>query len=684
MFVVFGMLFVGTLFFGGEEKLKKIQIIYASPVDIKQQSVDDMESFDGVVEGIDGFLTNGFRAGSSILNRHPDYTLFNISCYPHFTNYSDPLYFSQTSGKNYSKCVMATSAVIDIKNSSITIKCNKSIYNTYFIDDTNKEIFGLNDIDIAWKSFIEQTEINTQNGQFLIIRCAKNEIYPFVFNRFNHHISKKSMERVENIEKRFNVSITRPLTVYLLMFDSLSRQNFYRSMKDTVNYLQSNIVEGKYKDKFNVFDFKLSNILGLNTNPNIFPILYGRSYASLKNELAKLNPKNLTLNPAYIQLQKKYSIWHHYSKLGYITLFSYDTTYDFVSKITGKTILTDFQFLNFWNMGKRVFGYNDFLDRQRCFGAKDAHWFSLNYNKQFISNYRNNKKFIYSHLSPGHESSGVITTADKDLAEHIDEVLSMFSSVDEDIIIFIMSDHGRVQGKLEFDLEHFVEQRLPLTLLISNSEFLSRTGAYHALENNSKRLISRYDLYLTLKSLSYSPFGNLTSKDYEAFKNQLEVPGGKNLFNEFIQDRSCEEIGSRAVDCICKSPKPTDLNNELQLIILQIVSELTSSAINIYFSRRLRTHKVFSLNLKNSQVFEIRSEEEGGSAKYWAEFLYSDQDGNEDTVKTQTHFARLTRFVETRSKIEDASGMKPSEIFKFNETDYQVQVISIEFDYLKF
>lgn len=684
MFGVFAMVFFGIVLFGRDRSLKKIQIIYVNPVNIEQRIAEDQDSFEDVVEVIDGFQSSNIRAGSSILNRHPDYSSFNVSCYPHFTNYSDSLYFSQTYSKIYSKCEMATSAVIDIKNSSIKVKCTKSMYNSYFIDNTTTEIFGLNDIAIGWKNFVERTEINADNGQFLIIRCAKNEIYPFVFNRFNDYFSNKSKLRVENIEKRFHVNKTRPLTVYLLMFDSLSRQNFYRSMKDTVNYLQSNIVDGKYKYKFNIFDFKLSNIIGLNTNPNIFPILYGKSYASLKEELEILNPKNLTLNPAYTQLQKKYSIWHHYSKLGYITLFSYDTTYDFVSKVTGKTILTDFQFFNFWNVGKRIFGYNDFIDRQRCFGQHDAHWFSLDYNKQFINNYRNHNKFIYSHLSPGHESTGVIKTADKDLAQHIDEVLSMFSSLEEDVVIFIMSDHGRVQGKLEFDLEHFVEQRLPLSLVISNSAFLARTGAYHALENNSNRLISRYDLYLTLKSLSYSPFGNLTSKDLNIIKNQLEIPDSKNLFNEFIQDRSCEDIGSRAEDCICKSPKPTDINNNFQQIILKLISKLTSSAISKYFIRNFGTYKIFNLNLKNSEVFEIRSQEEGGSAKYWTDFLYSDEEGNEKTIKTQAHFAKLSRFVETRSKIEDASGMKPSEIFKFNETDYQVQVISIEFNYKEF
>ena len=42
-------------------------------------------------------------------------------------------------------------------------------------------------------------------------------------------------------------------------------------------------------------------------------------------------------------------------------MFGFDTVWDFLSRITGRRILTDHVATNFWHASKKVFGYLDFV-----------------------------------------------------------------------------------------------------------------------------------------------------------------------------------------------------------------------------------------------------------------------------------------------------------------------------------
>ncbi len=66
----------------------------------------------------------------------------------------------------------------------------------------------------------------------------------------------------------------RPLTVYSVLFNSLSRQHFYRNFPQTIKFLNEQFTTGKYKDKFAMYDFIINNAHGENTQPNMVPILY--------------------------------------------------------------------------------------------------------------------------------------------------------------------------------------------------------------------------------------------------------------------------------------------------------------------------------------------------------------------------------------------------------------------------
>jgi hypothetical protein len=62
-----------------------------------------------------------------------------------------------------------------------------------------------------------------------------------------------------------------------------------------------------------------------------------------------------------------------------VTLFGFDTVWDFLSRSVGRKLTTDHIASNFWHASKKLYGYVDFIERQRCLGLYNSHWYMLEY-----------------------------------------------------------------------------------------------------------------------------------------------------------------------------------------------------------------------------------------------------------------------------------------------------------------
>ena len=54
-------------------------------------------------------------------------------------------------------------------------------------------------------------------------------------------------------------------------------------------------------------------------------------------------------------------------------MFGFDTTWDYLVKVTGRKVLTDHQATNFWMNAEKFFDYKDFSKDKRCLGNKHSH-----------------------------------------------------------------------------------------------------------------------------------------------------------------------------------------------------------------------------------------------------------------------------------------------------------------------
>lgn len=272
--------------------------------------------------------------------------------------------------ENYGKCSTNTNDNITVIGDFLYATCENQNMPRFQLESTWPDQLAGTIPDPIWH---EGNNISLGSAQYVLVKCSEEATYSHVFNQFKESVSQKA----EALRKGFS-NKSRPLTVLLVVLDSVSRTSAFRNLKHLQNYLKTEVVNGQYQKKYSIYDFKYSNAIGSNTRINMVPILYEQSLSYHLNYLP-----NPDFGAKHQELQK-YSIWNHYSSLGFVTYFSIDTVNDYISLSTGKNIQADHTFNNFWKIAKKVYGYSDHKKGQRCLGNENAHFFSMNHTSQFL------------------------------------------------------------------------------------------------------------------------------------------------------------------------------------------------------------------------------------------------------------------------------------------------------------
>ena len=441
--------------------------------------------------------------------------------------------------------------------SRLTLDCSTYQHSEYVLGQPRTEE-RLGDVEYTqtWTKYDQPVDMN--DTEYAFARCVKSKKEAVLRNVYNEKAASRARNITENIHKKLNfTSNLRPLAVYMLIFDSVSRQHFYRNFPETISFLNENLSKGRYKGKFQLYDFVVNNAHGENTQPNMVPWLYGYNLKYHKKRLQGYSIHRPEDSWKYKETQKE-ALWKIYEDMGFVTLFGFDTVWDFLVKSTGREIDTDHMISNFYRASKRLFGYMDFMERQRCIGLHNAHYYSLNYLLQYHKNYQGINRFAYIHLSPGHEKSGtVIKTADYDLMLFLESILDyQKTKLDEDFVLIIASDHGKHSSEWDKMMEGFMENQLPMHVMVMNTGLVSRLQADEVLTANTHRLVSRLDWYVTMRHLAVVPYGRISpdSEVYKAWKNVTDSKEAVSVMLEKVkEDRSCKDVDIPLYYCTCMS-----------------------------------------------------------------------------------------------------------------------------------
>jgi hypothetical protein len=222
---------------------------------------------------------------------------------------------------------------ISIKDNHLVLDCpNNDTYVQYMVGShPEDEALGMINYPINWTHYTQPVDLG--RSEFGFGRCVQGGQHAILLNQFNETAAARARNITESIGQSLGVT-PRPLTLFLVIFDSVSRQHLYRSLPKTIEYLNT-VAEGQ---DFSIYDFKLNNVQGENTKPNMIPLLYGHKLKFISELLKAYSMKDPEDAWKYLELQQE-ALWTHYKEMGFVTAFGFDTNWDYLSECTGRSIL---------------------------------------------------------------------------------------------------------------------------------------------------------------------------------------------------------------------------------------------------------------------------------------------------------------------------------------------------------
>lgn len=384
-------------------------------------------------------------------------------------------------------------------------------------------------------------------SEYIYAQCEDKKGETLLRNIYKPQIAKETQKKTDELISQYKTKNFKPLTVVLFVVDSVSRQNFYRNLKNTVQFFNKEIVNS-YLNHFVIYDFLMAHSIEPFTVPNMVPFLYGQSHKKIESELGGIKLDSPQNSKVFLEIQQNYSIWNYYKKKGFVTLAYQDTVNDYITKITGRVLDSDHKVCNFWNLAKQYFNYNEFDSKDLCIGQYLPHKYTLSYLSEYLKNYEGLNRFAYIHIFTAHEKSGVrIRHADADFTEFFNETLRYYKEIDEDIVFVFTSDHGSSNGDF-VTVQGLAERMHPFTFVISNREYIEKHSFHKNLRINTERLISRYDWYKSLKHLAITPYGNSSNLE----EINTEVNSVSLFLDEISFYRNCNDAGINPAYCLQK------------------------------------------------------------------------------------------------------------------------------------
>ncbi|GJQ85342.1 hypothetical protein Trydic_g12648 [Trypoxylus dichotomus] len=338
-----------------------------------------------------------------------------------------------------------------------------------------------------------------------------------------------------------------PPSVLIIGIDSVSRLNFARTLPSTSNYLK----------QWKWINYKAYNKVGYNTFPNIMALLTGLNLKAIK-QIA-----DLKLN----FLDVYHMIWKDFQRLGYVTAYAEDqadmNTFTFGKK-GFKDQPTDFYFRPY-TLATETMTIRKEYSLFYCAGPESYGERILNIAKDFTRTFSKQPVFGFFWMNSfSHDNVNTPMRMD-DKIKLFFRTLQNNGVMNTTIIIFL-SDHGIRQGKIRHTRTGWFEERLPfLHFWIPKTFRDSHKREYKNLQQNSEKLTTPYDIYMTLQHIL-----NLSNLNY-IMKPSLSCPKCRSLFSPISSTRSCADALIDTEFCTCMFYKDFDPRHPLVLKVAKFV-----------------------------------------------------------------------------------------------------------------
>lgn len=346
------------------------------------------------------------------------------------------------------------------------------------------------------------------------------------------------VERSHKIMNSHRTSGPISRNIITIFIDSVSRQQFFRMLKKTNQWLESHY--SSPSSSLESFQFFKYNSLGNSTVSNMWPLFYGTEHQPLPRN----KPKKMS-----------YSLTRSFKDQGYITAksnnFCGSTYFETLKNDSNHFPYLDLESFdhenialfcdpNYQKIEKNII--EDYFDGssslvRRCLYGKDTHDYVIEYGKKFWDTYEDQPKVLELGFMDGNGPSD-------ELAKYLDEPIYMFLSEMEEkgkldnTSIIIYSDHGHKANLLYhlFDFKDLdYEVRLPLIFMVLPRKLADEYG--ENVKSYEQNLISAYDIYNLFNTLA---------------GNKIKSELGINIFEKSEIGRYCENFKLLNEFCLCK------------------------------------------------------------------------------------------------------------------------------------
>ncbi|XP_046660865.1 uncharacterized protein LOC124354454 isoform X1 [Homalodisca vitripennis] len=423
------------------------------------------------------------------------------------------------------------------------LKYNKSglVEGGYDIDSPPscyfQEIFRApkSDFDVIYSNPTLMKGCDQLQSDFVFVECynfAGISIYQ------NFHASVQRNQSVRKFKNDVELSVA------VIGLDSMSRLNFMRQLPLSYRYI-TDVMEGVVLLGFNK--------VGENTFPNLVPMLTGRASAW----------------GAYYHYENWPFVWKQFADEGAATMYSEDlpqfNMFDYLS--TGLQHQPTVHYMRtFWLAVEKSLLYR--MSSTFCLGARPKHVIYFHYLLSFLRVYRNSPAFLFSLFNEAsHDYVNTVGAIDQDLRDFLNA--SVTEGLFNRTVVLILGDHGNRIDPIRLTDVGRIEDRMPMVSVVM-PKWTDKIypGWREALQKNSKRLLSSYDIhgtFLDVLSTLQKP-GSIDVQsvfEFEKLKETgLDIRWAKHFsakspemsfFQPVPLDRTCSEAGIPDWFCVCQT-----------------------------------------------------------------------------------------------------------------------------------
>jgi hypothetical protein len=377
----------------------------------------------------------------------------------------------------------------------------------------------------------------------VLCRNTPNEtVYDFVHFNVMTNDSKTRQQKIgyESDDK---------FSVLFFGLDSASRSHALRKLPKSYKYLTETL---------GAFDFRGYMKVGLNSFPNMIPLLTGKEDYKYRMEIF--------LNTF---LDNWPFIWNEQPIEKYVTLYSEDRP--------------DISLMNFMHPGFKKsptdYYYRPYALAMNavnpvimeplgnstwwCYGNKDHYLLQIDFLKRFVTKYTKRLKFSFLWNNQiGHEDFISLGRADQPLYEFLQWMKS--NGHLERSILIVGSDHGFRLGGASATYIGRIENNMPfLTVYIPEVLKQKYPWLQKNLQYNTDKLISAFDIHQTVVDAIY---GRFSEKNSEAVYRSRT---SRSLFSKIPKGRTCKDAGVPPQFCTCYDSTAVSLSNPLTIKLAQ-------------------------------------------------------------------------------------------------------------------